>query len=82
MKNKQNEFEQIVEAGYQFTVNEFRDRTFKCRGGEPAGFNTVYNSRSKKFTTIPLFSKRLDNLSDNSKLMFSVAGNGSLETLV
>lgn len=73
--------EQIVEAGYEFTVNEFRDRTFKCRDGEPVGFNTIYNSRSKKFTTLPLQSKRLDNLSDNSKLMFRVAGNGALETL-
>lgn len=72
----------IVEAGYEFTVNEFRERSFKCRDGQPAGFNTVYNSRSKKFTIIPLFSKRLDNLSSNQTLMYSVAGNGSLETLV
>ena len=74
--------EQIIEAGYQFTVNEFRDRAFKCRDGEPAGFNTIYNSRSKKFTTIPLRSKKLDNLSSNQTLMYSVAPNGSLGTLV
>lgn len=74
--------EQIVEAGYEFTVNEFRDRTFKCRDGEPVGFNTIYNSRSKKFTTLPLQSKKLNSLSSNQTLMYSVAGNGALEALV
>ena len=74
------QFEEIMTSAREFAKHKYQEQALKCMDGDPKGFNVFYNSRSKKFTTIPLFSKRLSQMSKNARMMCRVCDNGSLES--
>lgn len=70
---------EIYQKGLEFARNEYSKRQQKCLDGDPRGFALLFNSKSLKFSTVALQSKKLSTLSENTFHVYNIYSNGSCE---